>query len=319
MLCVKPFVSRFSSVPFGCSQCLPCRINRRRQWSFRMLLESMKHGDSSFITLTYADPPDPSKHVCRVCKGPCKKCSCKDHGPSLSPADGRNFLKRLRKVLEPQKIRYFLVGEYGSETQRPHFHLIVFGLSPVIAGGLDGYSGIVRDTWRCGHIYVGDATVDSMQYVAGYVTKKLTNGKDERVKEVLNGRHPEFARMSLRPGVGAFALDDIARAVDTDAGLSELIESGDVPCSLKLGNKSFPLARYMRRKLRGKLGLSEEAPEKAQRTYALKMSDVFKEALASPKMMARCVSASQLWGRINSQRALNLGAKFKIFESAHKI
>lgn len=313
MLCVKPFVPLTSHIPFGCTQCLPCRINRRRNWSFRMLLESMKHGDSSFITLTYADAQQ--EKPCKVCKGPCKRCDCYVHSDQVQPWHARNFLKRFRKILEPQKIRYFLVGEYGSETQRPHYHLIVFGVSSLVAGGLDGFSGIVRDSWRCGHVYVGDANIDSMQYVAGYVTKKLTSKDDER----LNGRHPEFARMSLRPGIGATAIDDIARAMDTDAGLQQLIESGDVPHTLKLGNKSLPLARYMRRKLRGKLGLSEEAPQEAQKRYALQMLDVFNEAKQNPKLMANCVSKSHFWGRINSQKVLNISNKFKIFESQHKI
>lgn len=278
-----------------------------------MLLESMKHGDSSFITLTYAG--NESGDTCKYCKGPCKRCQCKSHGVSLKPQDARNWLKRFRKILEPQKIRYFLVGEYGTETQRPHLHCIAFGVSPIVAGGPDGFSGLVRDSWKCGHVYVGDATVDSMQYVAGYVTKKMTKKDDPR----LEGRHPEFARMSLRPGIGALAVDDIARAVDTDAGLQQLIESGDVPAALKLGNKSLPLARYLRRKIRRKLGLAEEAPEKAQRSYALKMLDVFEQAKRNPKLMANCVSKSQFWSRINGQRALNLGAKFKIFESAQSI
>lgn len=300
-----------------------------------MLLEAMKHGDSSFITLTYADKIRESIN-CKICKSSCARCNCKTHSNSLIPADARNFGKRLRKILEPQKIRYFLVGEYGKETQRPHFHLICFGLNPLIGGGVDGFSGVVRKAWPCGHVFVGDANIDSMQYVAGYVTEKLASTKLKLLPKVLgetrryeDGRIAEFSRisngggsntsMSLRGGIGAPALSDIARIVDTPFGLSELINSGDVPASLSIGRKSFPLARYLRRKLRELLGLASEAPEKAQRIYALKMQDVYKEALAKPKMMAKCVSASDLWKNINMQRALNLGAKYRVFQNKYTI
>lgn len=314
MLCINPYVPRFGSVPYGCTQCGPCRINRRREWSSRMLLEAMKHGDSSFVTLTYADST-PQVVPCKVCKGSCKRCDCKVHSASLVRYDYRCFLKRLRSLLAPEKIRYFMVGEYGSQTQRPHFHAILFGLAPRIAGGVDGFSGIVRDAWPCGHVLVGDATVDSMQYVAGYVQKKMTAKEDKR----LYGREPEFARMSLRPGIGAYAVADIAKVLGTDAGLQQLVDSGDVPASLSMGKRSIPLARYLRKKLRVAIGLDEKAPEGAQRLYEAKMSEVFKEALKQPKLLSRCISRSDLWGRVNMQRALNMSARCKVREPAQKI
>lgn len=313
MLCVKPFVPRFGNLPFGCTQCHPCRINRRRLWAMRMLLESFKHGDSSFVTLTYSNIPQTAP--CRVCKTQCHSCRCKEHSVSLQKQHYRNFFKNFRPLVTSSKIRFFLVGEYGDQTQRPHFHAILFGIAPLIAGGVDGLGGLVRKAWPHGHTYVGDATVDSMQYVAGYVTKKMTAKDDPR----LNGREPEFARMSLRPGIGALAVDDIARAMGTDAGLQQFIESGDVPLSLAVGRKSLPLARYLRRKLREKMGISPDSPKEAIQKYSLEMQVVYQEALKNPKMRDRCISRSDFWGRINRQKALNMGSKFKLFESAHKI
>lgn len=278
-----------------------------------MLLESMKHGDSSFITLTYSDIP--SKGACGVCKDKCRTCRCESHSDSLVPQHYRNFLKNFRKIISPAKVRYFMVGEYGDQTQRPHFHGILFGVAPAIGGGVNGLGGVVRNAWPHGHSYVGDATVDSMQYVAGYVTKKMTGKNDER----LNGREPEFARMSLRPGIGAYAVDDISRAMGTDAGLQQFIESGDVPVSLQLGRRSLPLSRYLRRKLREKMGISAAAPEEAIRKYSLQMSVVYQEALKNMKLVSGCVSRSEFWGRMNYQKALNLAAKSRLFESAKKI
>lgn len=53
------------------------------------------------------------------------------HGcyPYLCKRDVQLFLKRLRKYLdkyEGQKIRYFVTGEYGPESFRPHFHILLF-------------------------------------------------------------------------------------------------------------------------------------------------------------------------------------------------
>ena len=94
-------------IPFGCGQCIPCRINRKRLWTHRLMLESFSHSDATFVTLTY----DPEKYS----------------GESLRPEDVTKFLKRLRRKLEPKKLRYYLVGEYGDKTGRPHYHIALFG------------------------------------------------------------------------------------------------------------------------------------------------------------------------------------------------
>jgi len=163
LICDRPFVQGIKAFP--CGQCMPCRINRRRLWSNRILLESCKHEKSAFLTLTYAPEFLP------------------ENG-SLQPRHLQLFLKRLRKELSPHKIRFFAVGEYGDQTWRPHYHLAVFGI--------DAFStDIVRRCWGMGHVMVGDLSRASAAYIAQYCTKKLTSKDDPR----LEGRHPEFTRM----------------------------------------------------------------------------------------------------------------------------
>lgn len=213
MLCKKPFHKR--GAQFGCGQCLPCRINRRRLWSHRILLEALVSPSASFLTLTYKDIPD---------------------GASLVPRDLQLFFKRLRKS---GPLRYFAVGEYGDFSGRPHYHAALFGV-----GVTEDVR--VREAWGLGHIMLGDLTFASASYVAGYVTKKMTAWDDVR----LNGRHPEFARMSLRPGIGASAMSDVAAALFNQHGWDEITRTGDVPSVLRHGSRMFPLGRYLRRELR---------------------------------------------------------------------
>ena len=82
-----------------------------------MLLEAECHKENSFVTLTYAPENE-------------DKLEFHEGFPSLDPSHATKFIKKIRKKLEPHKLRYYLVGEYGSQTQRPHYHLVLFGMPP---------------------------------------------------------------------------------------------------------------------------------------------------------------------------------------------
>lgn len=237
MKCVKPFLD--GSHAYGCGQCQACRSKRRRVWAHRLMLEALCHARSSFVTLTYDE----------------------DHLPrtnSLCPADLKNWLKRYRKAIYPERVRYFAVGEYGDTTGRPHYHLALFGqgcqFAPLYQGGCPCVMcSAVRKTWGFGHVLVASLTEKSARYIAGYVVKSMTWPDDIR----LNGRHPEFARMSLRPGIGAPAMWDVASEFmkwETHKLLT------DVPTVLRHNRNLLPLGRYLRRYLRKRVGRDEKAP-----------------------------------------------------------
>lgn len=252
MLCKRPYMNGSQECP--CGACLPCRIDRRRTWAHRILLESYKHGDNCFVTLTYND----------------------DHVPqSLVVSHYQGWLKRLRKLVVPRKVRYFLAGEYGDRTGRPHYHAALFGLDRLTAGGVDGRGGVVQAAWcegrkdpspglSLGFTSVGTLTWESAQYVAGYLTKKVV--PDERSVR-------EFSRMSLRPGIGAWSMVDVARALGSDAGLDSVVSQGDVPYVLRHGKKLLPLGRYLRRRLRGELGFASlDTPPEAARLHVMRQA-----------------------------------------------
>lgn len=247
-VCRKPFSKGVLS--HGCGQCMPCRIKRRREITHRGLLESFKHEVATFATLTY--------------RMECYAGLSKDSG-SLYREHTQKWAKRFRERA-PAPVRLFGCGEYGEATQRPHYHVIIYGY-PTCFYGRSRYSAttknccrscdLVRDTWGLGHIYLGDVTADSIQYVAGYVTKKMTRKASPHQEKFLKERNPEFPIYPNKPGLGAFAVEDLGLFMTSNNGAEYLSRHGDVPHILKHGKKSFPLGRYMRRKLREYYGFPE--------------------------------------------------------------
>ena len=182
------------SVP--CGQCIGCRIDRSREWAIRIKHEASFHQENSFITLTYAPEHLP-------------------YDGSLRPGDFQRFMKRLRKELDPKKIRFFHCGEYGDRLSRPHYHAVIFGHAfddrhPVGTGpsGTVYSSPQLARVWGKGFVTVGDVTFESAAYVARYVTKKVNGKQKDQHYEVVNTQtgeihpvHPEYATMSRRPGI----------------------------------------------------------------------------------------------------------------------
>ena len=125
-----------------CGSCTGCRLEQSRQWAVRCFHESQLHKDNSFITLTYNPENLPADN-------------------SISKDELQRFFKRLRRKIEPKKVRYFACGEYGDKTERPHYHAIVFNLPKPF----DKY---IRKAWKLGHIHIGTVTEASIFYTTKY-------------------------------------------------------------------------------------------------------------------------------------------------------
>lgn len=192
---VKPKTSKLSyPMNVGCGNCLGCRADQARDWTHRLLHESHMHEHSWFVTLTYDEEHLPENS-------------------NLNPQDFRRFIKTLRKRTP---LRYFGVGEYGSQTQRPHYHALLYGPEFLDRHTATNHRGTkvwrseTLDTaWNRGLTEIGTLTPASAAYCAGYIQKKLGKTKDaqdhlrvdpdtgELIEFVT-----EFSRMSLRPAIG---------------------------------------------------------------------------------------------------------------------
>lgn len=176
-----------------CGKCLNCRVQKRKEWSMRILHETESWLNYMFVTLTYSP-----EHL------PYNKTSIY---PTLRKSDLQKFFKRLRKDINPFKIKYFACGEYGEETMRPHYHLILFGL------GL-GDKQTIMDNWPYADWQVqairdksfGLVELKSIEYVAGYINKKLSG---ELADEEYGHQNKEPGFKISSQGIGKqFALDN---------------------------------------------------------------------------------------------------------------
>ena len=290
MLCRNPFMldGPAGGVPAPCGQCLPCRVNRRREWTARLILENLCHEKSVFVTLTYDESSLPSD-------GQLKK----DHY--------KNFMKRLRKAIQPVPLRFYLVGEYGTSTLRPHYHAIIFGLGPED-------SSLIEKAWSMGFVQCGDATPQSAQYVAGYVVEKLNT---DQIPELEDKEQP-FARMSNRPGIGAKAIEKLSEALLSEKGLHALAFEGDVPQGFKMDGKTYPFGRYMRQKLREAVGMSEKDIDDLKKQWILDKSfEVFGVWQEACKIKDRDCTLDQKDAIVqhSAQAALNQETRLKIRQS----
>lgn len=220
--------ARLAAMPFGCGRCLPCKINKAREWTNRIMLESMVNSDNMFVTLTYSDSDLPA-------------------GASLDKKEVQRWLKILRRNIEPLRFRYYGIGEYGDISFRPHYHFCFFGIGSL-------HSRIIEGTWRRGIVHIGDITKDSARYITGYCVKKLTKPSDPR----LRGRRPEFCISSRRKGgIGLPAIDQIAANLKKKGSHY----NGEIIREVNIGGKKLPLGRYLTQKLAERLGVDEKLKE----------------------------------------------------------
>lgn len=193
-----------------CGHCIGCRLDYSKQWANRLMMELQYHDSAYFCTLTYDDDHVPKSEYVDPETG--EVCT----SLTLRKRDFQLFMKRLRRAFPNDKIRFFACGEYGSDTFRPHYHAIIFGLHlsdlTVYKRSPQGFvyynSDSFSDCWsvprsdpadRLGFAVVADVDWNTCAYTARYVSKKLF-GKMKQFYED-HGLEEPFSLMSRKPGL----------------------------------------------------------------------------------------------------------------------
>lgn len=324
MLCKYPTVFPTTrGVPVACGRCRHCRINKRNEWTHRIILESMQHKSNVFLTVTYNDDHRPEEFY--------HPDTGQVFSPmSVNPTHHRLFINNLRYKLHEktgQTFRFYGIGEYGTRLERPHYHYALFGFPSCTDGAR--YVGrrfipcgcpacqLVSNTWGRGNIFSGSLTLKSASYIADYLNKNLTNDSSYRQAgyngltnaQRLQGRHPEFSRMSNRPGIGAWASDGIADKLKFYNTLGHI----DIPQSLIHAGKRLPLGRYLTDRLYEKMGKTFE-PNERLKTYERSLFSMFLSPNVSPQVAKICLqSPSSALKLMNAQYHVNLDAKTQLF------
>lgn len=230
-------VSFHTLVP--CGHCMGCRLDRSRVWADRMLLE-LRDNDykALFVTLTYNDASLP--HACHVGYNYYEGfyedvvplaldddeewiAAAAGAPATLSIRDTQLFMKRLRKTFKDRRIRFFLAGEYGPKTHRPHYHAIIYGLtlSDFKDSRIKDFNKLGQPRyisksferiWGNGYCVIAPVNWNTCAYVSRYTMKKVY--KSENSHAYASDQLPPFCTMSRRPGIGLLHADDLLKKGD---------------------------------------------------------------------------------------------------------
>jgi hypothetical protein len=183
-----------------CGKCLNCKKKRRSDWSLRLEHEYLYSDSALFITLTYNDASIPRNRGIAT----------------LNKKDLQDYIKRLRnshvayvsrelgirksEVKNYSKqIRYYAVGEYGSKTNRPHYHILLFNYDVANLKPIEAQWKNTQTGHPLGFVDIGKVSSASINYTTKYMFKQW--GKKDL-------RQRPFTNMSRRPMIGTGFLNE---------------------------------------------------------------------------------------------------------------
>lgn len=205
MRCISPYIGKEGDrkdIPFPCGRCVACLKRKGSEWSFRLMQQDKTSITSYFITLTYDTSFVPISQ---------------NGFMSLQKVHCSDFFKRVRSahdragLVTPEcdaadRIKYFVVGEYGGKRVRPHYHAICFNFELGVMFSkedllvlehtdFDGEAHVYCHQWKFGHCTVGKVTGASIGYCLKYMMKP-----GRIPMHVNDDRQREFRLMSKRLG-----------------------------------------------------------------------------------------------------------------------
>lgn len=206
MNCLKPIVIKnfkaygkyIDQLTVPCGKCEVCLSKRSRDWQIRLTEEMKVSRSAFFITLTYndenliyADLPSNNNFFQNHREIPVSEIP--DYFTAGIPVkrDLQLFLKRLRKQIQPYKIRYYAVSDYTPTSFRPHYHLLIFNIPKFFY-----VEKLVEKCWTYGFIDVKRIVPQHINYVTKYVN--MIPLLDECPYKLPN----PFMMCSTRPALG---------------------------------------------------------------------------------------------------------------------
>lgn len=217
-----------------CGKCAFCLMNKRSQWMFRIHFEMKNQLNPGwFVTLTYNE-----KYVKRTADGRL----------SLRFRDVQLFLKKLRKA--KYEAKYVCVGEYGGETKRPHYHMLLWTDCPGVQ--LENY-WTTRKGELLGQIHLGRITMASAMYTLKYIIQPKQRDVDGLEK----------TRAQFSKGIGLSYLSSAVyyyHTADYDAPVM----------TSRIDGKQIALPRYYKTKIFDKYQTKWEGTKNALRAHTEK-------------------------------------------------
>lgn len=213
-MCLNPisrsyvnYLGSRKSAACACGHCLECAQKYQNDWSFRLSCESIYWQHVYFVTLTYDNEnlplqtivdntflPDANAAVSSLSHTKSRIAFLRNENnkdffnvltgsqigdflPEVNKTDCQLYLKRLRESLRIKYnsfIKFFLCSEYGPNTFRPHYHLLIYSHLPI-----GQISTEIVESWKLGEVKYKEIIYDhspagDFQNVAGYVSKYVS-------------------------------------------------------------------------------------------------------------------------------------------------
>lgn len=253
-----------SKIPVPCRKCPPCLAKRSNGWIFKLTQQDKVAQTAHFVTLTYSNEQFTKQNGRITPKGYL----------TLVKRDFQLFMKRLRKS-EPYGniLKYFACGEYGSNTERPHFHAIIFNSSVER----------IENAWQLGICHIGTVTGNSIAYTTKYMHKGKTIPKHAN-----DDRAPEFQLFSKGLGNNYVTETTIAYH-NADINRNYLVVEGGVKVPMPDVYKKKIFSETVRKqqaRRAQKLILEEEETRKQEYTAIYGSLDLYYKSQAESKRAA---------------------------------
>ena len=243
-----------------CGKCLNCKKKRRSDWSLRLEHEYLYSDSALFITLTYNDASIPRNRGIAT----------------LNKKDLQDYIKRLRNSHvayvsrelgirksevknHSKQIRYYAVGEYGSKTNRPHYHILLFNFDIANLKPIEAQWKNTQTGHPLGFVDIGKVSSASINYTTKYMFKQW--GKKDL-------RQRPFTNMSRRPMIGTGFLNEYKNYLRE----FELTTIRDKKGTLRKLPKAYLYKTYILLDKNGKPILDENGKEQKDKEWIQRLS-----------------------------------------------